>query len=103
MRLLSGTLLLIMTLAAQAAHEPPACEASFQKRVDIETRRFLPACLKLENPAPCIVDNGYQCLDNSSDETKIYVCLRKYSGGSALLTISKVDTNWVSKFTWDPG
>jgi len=94
---------LTMTLVAQAAFDTRASEASFQKRVDIETRRFLPACLKLENPAPCIVENGYQCLDNSSDETKIYVCLRKYSGGSALLTISKVDTNWVSKFTWDSG
>ena len=103
MRLLSGTLLLTMTLAAQAAYDTQASEASFQKRVEVETRRFLPACLKLENPAPCIVESGYQCLDNSNDETKTYVCLRKYSGGNALLTISKVDTGWVSKFTWDSG
>ena len=103
MRLISGTLLLTMILVAHAAYDTRACEASFQKRVDVETRRFLPACLKLENPAPCIVENGYRCLDNSSDETKTYGCLRKYPGGSALLTISKVDTNWVSKFTWDRG
>ncbi len=102
MRLVGGTSILLLVVTLMASHATATSEASFGKRIEEETRRFVPSCLDLDDPISCIIENGYKCLAISIEGRKNFVCIRSYSRGTAVLTISFEDSTWSSRFTWDP-
>ncbi len=102
MRLIGGTLALVLIHTPMLVTGAGADEPSPVERIEAETHHFVWQCLDLPDPISCVIEHGYQCLSISdSDEPKLS-CLRRYPEGSVILTVWQDSETWRSRFSWHP-
>lgn len=101
MRPTGGTLALVLVLAPMLVRAAGVDGPSPAEQIEAETRYFVSQCLDLPDPISCIVEHGYRCLSISNSDKPKLSCMRRYSEGAVILTVSQDNGTWSSRFTWD--